>query len=72
MLMFTLQAERKVERTVGGVNCRYIKQEGSDAPHWEPPCADAPSHALITVGNTSPASAQQSQTPADRHDGWAT
>lgn len=41
-------------------------------PHWESICADAPPHARITVGNKSHASAQQSQTASDRHNGWTT
>lgn len=40
--------------------------------HWELLCADAPPHARITVGNKSLASAQQSQTASDRHNGWTT
>lgn len=40
--------------------------------YWESLCADAPPHARITVGNKSLASAQQSQTASDRHNGWTT
>lgn len=41
-------------------------------PYWESLCADAPPHARITVGNKSLASAQQSHTASDRHNGWTT
>lgn len=38
----------------------------------ESPCADAPVRARIAADNTNPAAAEQTSSPADRHDGWAT